>query len=939
MWSSTVEREELDDPFVELRSWSYALALLVDPAWRRMLGFGFLDTAGELEPGDAYDYRVTGRFRRRDVEERVHGFHAVPRGTTLPTAFALGAVVAAHARAGDRRAAARAARGRLAASGRKGIALAGDRCLTLSFPAAGPRVVLEHDGGASLRWRAQTTDFFPGLPVHDVQRRPARGAPGDARVRRPGRHDPARAAPASSSPSARCSRRPAPKPDEVVTRSVVLNDVVFADSRLPDPPPSLGTRQPPAADPPGRPDGAPPPPASLGFGLHWTPPPPAGAVGAGAVAAPTSARPRRSRRSASASSAGASTRTATVRADRRQGRADARVRLARRPPRSAAARPRRRSRGRLPGGRAADAARVALHVARRRARRRPITHGPAAGQHAPVPDLLRRRARPAVGERRATARSSGSRSASRRRSRRAAAATADAVVPAGVRARVLQALDPDLAAADRTLLGASTNAVVLEWGWTQAERDARPARDRVPRLLAAARAGRRRRRGDRPPDARRRALRDARDARPAARGRRDARPLPLAARLSVQDRRRTPPGSRSSCSSSAACSSRSARPPRRTSSSARRSTAPSSARRRGPSAPRSFRSPPPSPTATSSATASTSTPTHPRARVWVGVSAADAQTYVDDALPAAAPNGGRPGNESAIAPSAATARFLGRPAVHRPAAAARRARGRHRRAGRRRRARCASTCPRCCPRSRSRPAIACSSTASRSTHRRLHERHADDTIGATLPDGATASYTLANPTDQAALLAQIRSGTPARVEDRFLMDFVAALRRPARAAVAGRRCPRPSSFGALTDTLPPKAERYVHRIRIADPAGHVSAGAAIAPQIVRVPSLRSPSPPRADDAAERDGRAARRGPRARRVRLSRGSCCSTSVEDAARRRERQPPRRRTAPAPAQRAATATPTTGSALRLADGTLLAPAAVLERDRGRPSRPTAS
>jgi hypothetical protein len=55
--------------------------------------------------------------------------------------------------------------------------------------------------------------------------------------------------------------------------------------------------------------------------------------------------------------------------------------------------------------------------------------------------------------------------------------------------------------------------------------------------------------------------------------------------------------------------------------------------------------------------------------------------------------------------------------------------------------------------------------------------------------------------------------------------------------------PAPVAFGALTDTLPPKAGRFVHRIRIADAAGHLSAGAAIAPRVVRVPSLRSPSPP------------------------------------------------------------------------------------------------
>ena len=35
--------------------------------------------------------------------------------------------------------------------------------------------------------------------------------------------------------------------------------------------------------------------------------------------------------------------------------------------------------------------------------------------------------------------------------------------------------------------------------------------------------------------------------------------------------------------------------------------------------------------------------------VWVGVSAADAESYVADELPPAVPNGGRAGNESSIA--------------------------------------------------------------------------------------------------------------------------------------------------------------------------------------------------------------------------------------------------------------------------------------------------
>ncbi len=165
VWSSTVTREEPDDPFVEVRTWSYAFALLVDPAWRRMLGFSVRDN--DVEPGEGYDYRVTGRFLRRDVEERVHGFHAVPRGTLLPRRFALGdialrtptpAIVEQRPLIGA---------DSLEASGRKGIAIGGDPGLTIAFPSPVRSLVLEHDGGAGMAYRATTTDYFPGLPIHE----------------------------------------------------------------------------------------------------------------------------------------------------------------------------------------------------------------------------------------------------------------------------------------------------------------------------------------------------------------------------------------------------------------------------------------------------------------------------------------------------------------------------------------------------------------------------------------------------------------------------------------------------------------------------------------------------------------------------------------------------------------------------------------------------
>jgi hypothetical protein len=122
---------------------------------------------------------------------------------------------------------------------------------------------------------------------------------------------------------------------------------------------------------------------------------------------------------------------------------------------------------------------------------------------------------------------------------------------------------------------------------------------------------------------------------------------------------------------------------------------------------------------------------------------------------------------------------------------------------------------------------------------------ADGTVQVELPDGSTSAYTLANSADHAALLEQIRSGTAGRVEGRFLMD--ALLNHGHLAKLEPLWGPsalaRPVPFGALVDTLPGKAERYIHRIRLADQAGHISAGAAILPQITRVPSLRAPAAP------------------------------------------------------------------------------------------------
>ena len=142
--------------------------------------------------------------------------------------------------------------------------------------------------------------------------------------------------------------------------------------------------------------------------------------------------------------------------------------------------------------------------------------------------------------------------------------------------------------------------------------------------------------------------------------------------------------------------------------------------------------------------------------------------------------------------------------------------------------------------------------------------------------------------------------------------------------------PGPVELDALTDTLPRKAERYVHRFRLVDAAGHVSTGAAIAPQIVRVPSLRLPGAPRLTmPPSETDTLAV--DARVREAFDLSWVVLFTAVEDAAI----PPSRNLQAPAQLLRLPNRRdlyPDDGIRVRLADGTLLGPAAVLETESGR-------
>ncbi len=83
-------REDLESTFEEMCTLDPLRILLVEPRWRRALGFGFFDHDRSLVPGETYEYRITGSgFPRDDISDTVYGFHTVPSQTLLPTDFYL----------------------------------------------------------------------------------------------------------------------------------------------------------------------------------------------------------------------------------------------------------------------------------------------------------------------------------------------------------------------------------------------------------------------------------------------------------------------------------------------------------------------------------------------------------------------------------------------------------------------------------------------------------------------------------------------------------------------------------------------------------------------------------------------------------------------------------------------------------------------------------
>lgn len=844
---TVLTRDTVNDPFVQIQGWPYALSLLVEADWRRMLGFGFLDKGSGLTPGTAYDYRITGRFRRRELDERLLGFHTIPLETTLPAWFQLDSVLIETPAPTAVSIFPAPPQSALRAIGTKGIALmptgSQGRSLSVSFPTPTRQAIFEFEPSLAqgLHFRAKTTDYLGGLTGTTFS-----GAVPSARRVTLEFQEPVDTVTffgAGFFYGVRVATEPVPpgsSPDDVVPVSVTIPGVRYEPTAAPPPPPFLGTTNLQQATVPGDAVAATERPTQhLGFRLSWLPPPAVGTTVAPWPADLATVPPfdvlgfHLERRRVDTNGAftdidaqNVSTRIFGNRSSRRQpAQLHGGIDMLAVFPEEVRPEP--------PVSVLMDAEDTLLSPAQ--------PDGPPPGSLQQyrifsVDVTGRRSATPTLG------------SIARLEKRvpppppvgPTTPSPAGVQRPVGVTARVLQSLDTHLTPSDRTLLGTSTNAIVLEWAWTEAERTRDPFatefrvyfRPVAPDFIQGALTGTATMSGLEiemaatlsqaiPAEAMRRRYIHAGATAFKVVSNTAGQAITIRFEKSALDPSLVPvAGTFEMIFPPDAAELRPELWPERT------AVVPITAQENYQQVFRDRVAP---------------SATTPDVRVWVGVSAADNQAYVPDSLDGTVANGGRPGNESSIVAVPAHARYLGTPVftvppplpavpehvTNEPADD---------------RALVGLDLPALLPGA---PIPAGFTVVleriSVDTLLNRTSVQLDGSIGVRLPNDVLATYTLANPADHAAFVAQIQSADGRRVEGRFVMDLLIR-HLDALAPLWTAALPAPVVWAPATDTLPGKAERYVHRVRLVDQAGHVSAGGAILPQFVRVPSLASPAP-------------------------------------------------------------------------------------------------
>jgi hypothetical protein len=234
----------------------------------------------------------------------------------------------------------------------------------------------------------------------------------------------------------------------------------------------------------------------------------------------------------------------------------------------------------------------------------------------------------------------------------------------------------------------------------------------------------------------------------------------------------------------------------------------------------------------------TLSPSQPRDAVWVGVSAADSQSYVPDEL-TSGPNTPRPGNESSIAVCTVAARYRGQPVFSVP------------------------------PPLGDPPELVTDEPTGRRVGIQLDlgallggalasgapavlaRCSADDIISRaavqgghvvlTNPDGTQQTIDFPNPGDESAVLATLNSTDPQRLANRYLLYLL--VNATGAADLFERTSGQTVTVGPVDDRLAPKPGRFFYRVQAADALGHDSGGGAILPLVVRVPSTAAGATP------------------------------------------------------------------------------------------------
>jgi hypothetical protein len=224
--------------------------------------------------------------------------------------------------------------------------------------------------------------------------------------------------------------------------------------------------------------------------------------------------------------------------------------------------------------------------------------------------------------------------------------------------------------------------------------------------------------------------------------------------------------------------------------------------------------------------------------IWVGVSAADAEQYVPDELTGPPPNESRPGNESSIAAVSVTGTYRGRPSFSMPPplgeipeVVGEEPTGRKVRIELDGATFIAGALPPSTPVALDR----CSADAVMAITR----LDSSGNVAMRRADGTTQTVVFPNAADEVAVSAALAGDHPERLASRYVLFLLGHFDQPDQLLTRTGDALQP--LDALTDALDPRPGRYFFRVRPSDAGGAVSLDGAILPVVVRVPST-APGP-------------------------------------------------------------------------------------------------